>query len=205
MPRRGKNVGLSKNKKIMKGGDFKSSELDGGDTVSSNLLLIVIILLVAVILALLFFNNKKHKRETNINSCKTNDTNNVQKIIIEKEVISTDPRAPPIYPVQDPVYPMRGYPQNYQQMGVLVSQDSAEYKPIILPLFGRRMLSKDRWLYYTASNEYNMWRIPVRVNNRDCQDEVGCDEIFNGDNVTVPDLGDKVFVARIYKYQGNLI
>ena len=128
----------------------------------------------------------------------------VQKIIIEKEVVSTGNPMPPIYPEQNPVYPMRGYPNNYQQVGVLVSQDSAEYKPIILPLMGRKMMSKDRWEYYTASNEYNMWRIPVRVNNRDCQDDVGCDEIFNGDYVTIPDFGDKVFVARIYKYKNGV-
>ena len=70
-----------------------------------------------------------------------------------------------------------------------------------MPLFGRKMYSKDRWEYYTASDEYHMWRIPVMVNNRDCQDDVGCDEIYNGDNVTVPDYANKVFTARIYKYR----
>jgi hypothetical protein len=39
------------------------------------------------------------------------------------------------------------------------------------------------------------------VKNRDCQDDVGCDEIYNGDDVTVPDYANKVFTARIYKYR----
>jgi len=113
---------------------------------------------------------------------------------------SREDRAP-IYPKHNPVYPLQRTPAEYQQVGVLVSQDSAEEKPIIMPLFGRKMYSRDRWEYYTASDEYHMWRIPVSINNRDCQDDVGCDEIYNGANVTVPDYANKVFVARIYKYR----
>ena len=168
-------------------------EMNGGESYTSITLLVILILLSASILAFLLY-NKFNNKNTDIP---------VEKIIIRKEIMNiteSDPQ-PPIYPRRDPVYPLRNVPADYQQMGVLVSQDSAEYKKMILPLFGRKMLSKDRWEYYTASNDYNMWRISVRVNNRDCQDDVGCDEIFNGDNVTIPDMGDKVFVARIYKYR----
>jgi hypothetical protein len=120
------------------------------------------------------------------------DTQHIIKIIDSRN-------SPPIYPVNYPNYQPNNTLQKYQQIGVLVSQDSPENKPIILPLFGRKMYSRDRWEYYTASNEYNMWRISVSVNNRDCQDDVGCDEVYNGDYVTVPDYANKVFIAKIYK------
>jgi hypothetical protein len=34
----------------------------------------------------------------------------------------------------------------------------------------------------------------------DCQDEVGCDEIYDGDNISIPQYGkDKDFKANIYR------
>lgn len=105
-----------------------------------------------------------------------------------------------IYIEKTPVYPTRVNPPNYQQVGVLVSRDLNEGEPVILPLFGRKMISRDRWEYYVASNQYHMYKLTVQYENRDCQDDVGCNEIFNGELVTVPDYANKVFTARIYKY-----
>ena len=108
--------------------------------------------------------------------------------------------APPVYPTKPPEYPLRGQPSQFQQMGVLVAAVDGDKEPILLPLFGRKLSSRDRWEYYCASDKFHMMRLPVVVGSRDCQEDVGCDEIFNGQQVMVPDYGTKPFTARIYKY-----
>lgn len=107
---------------------------------------------------------------------------------------------PPVYPRQAPSYPLRGVPQEYQQLGVLVSKDGNEKEPILLALFGRKMATRDRWEYYVASDKFHMWKLPIQQKNRMCDDDVGCEEIYTGDEITVPDYAGKTFVARIYKY-----
>jgi len=162
----------------------------------SNIQIMILLLICGILLAWLIYNQ--------IHAAKSHNppipTTHVIEILTQATPSLSPLETPPIYPRHKPTYPLKNTLNEYQQVGVLVSQDNAEDKPIILPLFGRKMSRRDRWEYYTASNEYNMWRISVSINNRDCQDEVGCDEIFNGDNVTVPDYGNKVFVAKIYSY-----
>lgn len=198
-----------KTKINMAGGAFSE------DTMST--LLVIIIVILGGIIAWIMY---KHLRPTQYSRGKSHAQAHVKEhtypTIVENEYVESPHQPtqvikivtkneaedrPPIYPRHNPEYPLQRVPQGYQQVGVLVSQDSAENKPIIMPLYGRKMYSKDRWEYYTASDEYHMWRIPVSINNRDCQDDVGCDEIYNGDNVTVPDYANKVFAARIYKYK----
>jgi hypothetical protein len=178
-------------------------------------LLVIIIVILGGLIAWIMYKHLKSAQHSRTHS-RTHSHTHPHSTVIENEYVESSHQPtqvikivtknetedrPPIYPRHNPEYPLQRVPQGYQQVGVLVSQDSAEDKPIIMPLFGRKMYSKDRWEYYTASDEYHMWRIPVSINNRDCQDDVGCDEIYNGDNVTVPDYANKVFSARIYKYR----
>lgn len=108
-------------------------------------------------------------------------------------------KEPPVYPVRSPDYPLRTAPQDYQQVGVLV--DSSEGgDPTILALFGRKMQTRDRWEYYVASDKFHMWKLPVQVQKRMCDHEFGCEEIYNGDQVIVPDYANRTFTARIYSY-----
>jgi len=93
-------------------------------------------------------------------------------------------------------------PADYQQVGILSSIDLNE-EPIILPLYGRKMISRDRWEYYTASDKYNMWKLPVQYLNRDCQSDVGCEEVYNGVEVVIPEYANKVFTVKMYNY-GNI-
>lgn len=107
-----------------------------------------------------------------------------------------------INPTRDPVYPLRGVPQGIQQLGVLVSvvPDGSAEQPQVLPLLGRPSAThRDRWEYYTSTDQYHMMRLPVAVDGRDCQEDVGCREIYNGDTIQVPTY-KKDFTAQIYKY-----
>lgn len=130
-----------------------------------------------------------------------------EKIYIQPIIQQITPQevspAPKIHPHDNPEYPMRRgvIPADYQQIGILTSKDYEE-EPIILPLFGRKMINRDRWEYYTASDKYNMWRLPVQYMNRDCQSDVGCEEVYDGVEVVLPEYANKVFIVKMYKY-GN--
>jgi hypothetical protein len=153
-------------------------------------LLVLLIIFVIIKQSLLIYATRPNTTPTSTTPTKI--------IYIEK---TPEPRMQlPVYPTEFPKYPTRVNPPNYQQVGVLVSRDLNEGEPVILPLFGRKMISRDRWEYYVASNQYHMYKLTVQYENRDCQDDVGCNEIFNGELVTVPDYANKVFTARIYKY-----
>lgn len=91
----------------------------------------------------------------------------------------------------------RGHPGNYQQMGVLTGQRNG--KEVVLPLYGRQTYGgSDHYEYYTASEGYHSYKIPLVKNGRDCTDERGCKEIYNGDDVNVNTYGG-TFKASIYK------
>lgn len=91
--------------------------------------------------------------------------------------------------------PTRGFSENYQQVGAVNSGDK------ILPLYGRpRWPGATKWNYYTNTDGFQSIKLPVQFKRMDCQDEVGCDEIYDGDSITIPQYGkDKEFKANIYR------
>ena len=110
-------------------------------------------------------------------------------------------RVPPVFPGQDPFYPLRNQPPEYQQLGVLSAMNEQKGEPIVLPLFGKR-IGRDRWNYYTSTDSYTMLRIPVSQNGRDCSDRYnGCPELYDGDTVVVPTY-ERGFKVTLYPYRG---
>jgi hypothetical protein len=97
----------------------------------------------------------------------------------------------------------RGLPEQYQQIGVLTavggSSSSATPNRTIIPLFGRPAIgNRDRWNYYTRTDGLNPVQVPLRFNNRACDDDNGCNELFDGDSVSVPLMGQS-YNATIYR------
>lgn len=93
--------------------------------------------------------------------------------------------------------PSRGLPESYQQMGVL-KKDSGD----LIPLYGRRVGSRsDRFNYYTRTDTYNPLPLPINYKRRDCQDSIGCDELYNGDEIVVSPTGEKA-TATLYQFDG---
>lgn len=87
----------------------------------------------------------------------------------------------------------------FKQIGLLVSKPNENDPPVILPLFGRKILHRrDRYEYYTATDKDHLWKVPVQFEHRDCHGDVGCEEIYDGMDVVVPDYANKTFKARIY-------
>ena len=112
-------------------------------------------------------------------------------IIIKSE--QQQPKEVPIYPKELPKYNN----VEYQQIGILTSNDS---EPLILPLFGRKINNRtDRYNYYTASDKNNMIRIHLTYDNKQCEDEIGCKELYNDDKIRIDIYKDKEFTATIYK------
>lgn len=105
----------------------------------------------------------------------------------------------PEYPVRgalDPV-PTRGAPEAYQQMGVVTSSDGK-----ILPLYGRRVAARsDYFNYYTRTDTYNPVALPITFQKRDCQDNVGCQELMSGSEVRIQPNGE-VGKVMLYGFDG---
>jgi len=91
--------------------------------------------------------------------------------------------------------PTRGFSENYQQVGAINSGDK------ILPLYGRpRWPGASKWNYYTSTDSFQSVKLPVNFKNRDCLDEIGCDEVYDGDSLGIPQFGqEREFKANIYR------
>ncbi len=115
--------------------------------------------------------------------------------------------TPPISAGVGPIpinIPTRGVPEQYQQIGVLTAPGGTETSGTptrtILPLFGRKLITnRDRWNYYTRTDGMNPVQVPLEFKRRKCDDDVGCDEIGEGDTVSVPIMGQS-YVANVYRY-----
>ena len=104
--------------------------------------------------------------------------------------------------------PSRGPSQSYQQIGILYKETIAntEQQPgnnnesSILPLFGRPTFNgSKKWNYYTSSDKFHNFKIPITKDGRKCNDDFGCDEIMNGDMIDIPSYNGK-FKVEIYSY-----
>lgn len=91
----------------------------------------------------------------------------------------------------------QGLPESYQSMGLLKTEEGQ-----LLPLYGRRVATRsDRYNYYTRTDTYNPVPLPIKYKRRDCQDDVGCEELSNGDEVLVTPTGNRA-TATLYQFDG---
>ena len=90
----------------------------------------------------------------------------------------------------------QGPPSAYTQVGILTRINGAE---TILPLMGRALITnRNKWQYYTISNNNNLVKLPVVNKGKSCTNEYGCDELYNGDTIYVEGYND-AFKATIYE------
>jgi hypothetical protein len=86
---------------------------------------------------------------------------------------------------------------NYRQMGILTPLNG-KTKDNILPLMGRPLFTnRDKWNYYSTSNQHNNVKLPVSRNGKSCTNEYGCDRLFNGDTVYLEGINE-AYKATIY-------
>lgn len=93
-------------------------------------------------------------------------------------------------------------PGTYPQLGYLKPSSSASQASLSpLPLYGRHSLSRVGRAYYYTIIPGSGIKVPLHSSNRDCMEEVGCEELYTGDNVTVPDSDQSVVWSVVmYKY-----
>jgi hypothetical protein len=86
---------------------------------------------------------------------------------------------------------------SYRQLGILTPLNGKS-KDNILPLMGRPLFTnRDKWNYYTTSNQHNNVKLPVSRNGRSCTNEYGCDRLFNGDTVYI-EGANETYKVTIY-------
>jgi hypothetical protein len=94
-------------------------------------------------------------------------------------------RAPPIKEYK---------PRRVQQMGVLLGENNET-----LPLYGKEVRGRrDRYHYYTVTPGDQMYSLPVSMGERDCMDDIGCQEIYGNETVNIlGQTGD--YSAKLYR------
>ena len=122
------------------------------------------------------------------------------------EDVLLNPYAPPLkderYFIPELSYiPPRSIPINvstnigavdttYRQLGILTPLNG-QYKDNILPLMGRPLFTnRQKYQYYTISNQHNNVKLPVSVKGKSGTNEYGVDQIFNGDTVYIEGYND---------------
>ena len=90
----------------------------------------------------------------------------------------------------------QGLPESFQSIGIIKTGDQ------ILPLYGRRTIgTTNRWNYYTRTDTFNPVPIPLRVQQRNCMEDIGCPELMSGEHITVDAL-NKEGAVEIYRFDG---
>jgi hypothetical protein len=73
---------------------------------------------------------------------------------------------------------------SYRQVGILTPTNGSEKK--ILPLMGRPLfVNRDKWQYYTMSDQNNSIKLPIVRGGKSCTNEYGCDKLYNSDTIYV--------------------
>ena len=88
----------------------------------------------------------------------------------------------------------------YRQLGIMTATNT---KGKIIPLMGRPLFTnRDKWQYYTMSDQNNSMKLPVSRNGKSCTNEYGCDKLYNGDTVYIEGINEPY---RITMYDNDTI
>ncbi len=87
---------------------------------------------------------------------------------------------------------------NYRQVGILTRENGKE---TILPLMGRPLYTnRDKWQFYTLSDQNNSIKLPITFKGKSCTNEYGCENLYNGDVVYVEGYND---AFKVTSYDNN--
>jgi hypothetical protein len=146
------------------------------------LLLLCIIMLV---LGCFIYINSKESKEIKIN--------------IEEQKQYDFPRKDVLLnPYDPPLSNERLMQETYRQMGIMTPLNGSS-KDNILPLMGRPLYSKrDKWQYYTISNQHNNVKLPISFKGKSALNDYGVDQIYSGDTVYIEGYGE-AFKVTVYE------
>ena len=90
----------------------------------------------------------------------------------------------------------RGSPSEYQQIGILTNKDNTTD---VRPFYGRQTYrGSNQWNYYSSMDSNLSTKIPVFKSSNKCTDERGCQEINEGDDVTIGNVSSSVYTFTKY-------
>lgn len=147
------------------------------------------LVIIALLYALLFFVIQTPKAEPGIHSQQTNPT----------PTLSGRPTlcAPPLNALDR----LRNsyIRDRFKRIGHLVCETSNTVKP----LYGRPLDRREnKWHYYTSehieTNLNEIVQLPIIVNNRECMNDWGCNELYDNDVVNVEN-NSNTFRVKMYK------
>ena len=111
---------------------------------------------------------------------------NPKVVEVPVEVVPVPPRPVETRrpPVREPEFrgpPIKQYkPRHMQQMGLITNGDET------LPLYGKEVRGRrDRYHYYTTTGGENLYPVSLSHNARDCMEDIGCEELYGNETVTV--------------------
>jgi hypothetical protein len=204
---------MPKARKFKQRGGSVSAEQPGGLHLSQTTLVLVLAVSLVICGAFVYF-ALQNRGDINIKLEMPSSNSQVRAPVMRNPVsMSSGVPAPPERQYQTgPDYntagnmfnvPTQGYAESYQQVGLLVAPGgsplSGNGERTLVPLYGRQtMASRNKWNYYMRTDGLNPVQVPIRYKNRDCDDDNGCDEIFQGDEVSVPAQG-QTYKANIYR------
>jgi hypothetical protein len=88
----------------------------------------------------------------------------------------------------------------YRQLGIMTATNT---KGKIISLMGRPLFTnRDKWQYYTISDQNNNIKLPISRNGKSCTNEYGCDKLYNGDTVYIEGINEPY---RITMYDNDTI
>ena len=185
----------------------------------------LVFVLIISIAILYYLNNKFRNNNSNTNNKSetinldliSNFTSLLNNIKIPRNYITNDsndillnPYEPPLRNnsvFNQPVFNKPGIPiniptqsvdTNYRQVGILTRVNGGE---TILPLMGRPLFpNRDKWNFYTMSDNNNSIKLPISYKKKSCTNEYGCDNLNNGDTVYVEGYND---AFKVTSYDNN--
>ena len=207
-------------KKGQRGGSIKKGNLIENDTdFTFTQILSIILLIIALILGVLVYTQKvnRKKREKVIYRDRYIDRPIDRPRPIMKEnyyeekidrkleppgVVYEPDRYMPRRYVNPPVRGVpinirtRGSPTEYQQMGILTNTSNPDD---VRPLYGRQTYQgSNQWNYYSSLDSNLSTKIPIFKATNKCTDERGCQEINDGDNVTIGNISATQYTFTKY-------
>jgi len=87
----------------------------------------------------------------------------------------------------------RGDPDEYQTVGILKGSNDK-----VLPLMGRKTYpGSNQWNYFTMTDSHLKTEIPIKINETNCTDSIGCSEIHSSSNIS---LMGETYNVELYPY-----
>ena len=174
------------------------------------LFIIFLIICVVVIFFYISYNKPIQVKDTNNITIQTTEPNRITSMIpswpytnFPVNDVLLNPYSPPLrddrylVPINIPTN-IGSVNTSYRQMGILTPfHKSSEDK--ILQLMGRPLfVNRDKWQYYTISNQHNNVKLPIIFKKKNGLNDYGVDQIYTGDIVFVEGYKQS-FRATIYE------